>query len=156
LTPAQQRQILTEGSIQIGALVLPSILKAGGRLFAQSRAPVAPNTARLTTRAEEIHSALDPIAAKQRTTAVLETTGGDIIGSGGRDLSRKQLGLLKEGEIAAKLPGEHAEITALQEAIARGFKPKAISTTRDFCPACRKALEDAGATITGPRTAIWK
>jgi hypothetical protein len=42
LTPAQQRQILTEGSIQIGALVLPSILKAGGRLFAQSRAPVAP------------------------------------------------------------------------------------------------------------------
>jgi hypothetical protein len=34
--------MLTEGSIQIGALVLPSILKAGGRLFAQSRAPVAP------------------------------------------------------------------------------------------------------------------
>jgi hypothetical protein len=44
LTPAQQRQILTEGSIQIGALVLPSILKAGGRLFAQSRAPVAPSS----------------------------------------------------------------------------------------------------------------
>jgi len=42
LTPAQQRQMLTEGSIQIGALVLPSILKAGGRLFAQGRAPVAP------------------------------------------------------------------------------------------------------------------
>jgi hypothetical protein len=34
--------MLTEGSIQIGALVLPGILKAGGRLFAQSRAPVAP------------------------------------------------------------------------------------------------------------------
>jgi hypothetical protein len=47
LTPAQQRQILTEGSIQIGALVLPSILKAGGRLFAQSRAPVAPATSPL-------------------------------------------------------------------------------------------------------------
>jgi hypothetical protein len=42
LTPAQQRQMLTEGSIQIGALVLPGILKAGGRLFAQGRAPVAP------------------------------------------------------------------------------------------------------------------
>jgi hypothetical protein len=36
--------MLTEGSIQIGALVLPSILKAGGRLFAQGRAPVAPRT----------------------------------------------------------------------------------------------------------------
>jgi hypothetical protein len=44
LTPAQQRQMLTEGSIQIGALVLPGILKAGGRLFAQGRAPVAPTT----------------------------------------------------------------------------------------------------------------
>jgi hypothetical protein len=49
LTPAQQRQILTEGSIQIGALVLPSILKAGGRLFAQSRAPVAPVRAALSS-----------------------------------------------------------------------------------------------------------
>jgi hypothetical protein len=46
LTPAQQRQMLTEGSIQIGALVLPSILKAGGRLFAQGRAPVAPKGAK--------------------------------------------------------------------------------------------------------------
>jgi hypothetical protein len=64
--------------------------------------------------------------------------------------------LLKEGEIAAKLPGAHAEVTALQEAAARGFKPKAISATRDFCPECIKALEEAGATITGPRTAVWK
>jgi hypothetical protein len=58
LTPAQQRQILTEGSIQIGALVLPSILKAGGRLFAQGRAPVAPAKLAFKTGAEgEAHLA---------------------------------------------------------------------------------------------------
>jgi hypothetical protein len=114
------------------------------------------NKAALTHRAEEIHSVLDPIAAKQRTTAVLETSGGNIIGGGVRDLNPAQRALMKPGEILSKLPGEHAEITAVQEAAARGLKPKAIATTRDFCPECRKALEMAGATITGPRTAVWK
>ena len=37
---------------------------------------------------------------------------------------------------------------AAEEAIARGAKPRAIGTTRNFCDACRKALEEAGATIT--------
>jgi hypothetical protein len=115
----------------------------------------AARTARLTTRAEEVHSVLDPIARNERTTAVLETTGGDIIGGGVRDLTPAQRALLGEGEIAARLPGEHAEITVLQEAARRGLTPRAISTTRDFCPDCRRALEEAGARITGPRTAVW-
>jgi len=42
LTEAQQRQMLSEGSIQIGAWVLPSIFKAGGRLFLRGRTPAAP------------------------------------------------------------------------------------------------------------------
>ena len=33
--------------------------------------------------------------------------------------------------------------------MARGVKPKAISTTRDFCPACRKALEARKAEVPG-------
>ncbi len=34
--------MLSEGSIQVGAWVLPSILKAGGRLFLRGRTPAAP------------------------------------------------------------------------------------------------------------------
>jgi RHS repeat-associated protein len=117
-------------------------------------APTA-RTERLTTRAEEVHSVLDSIARKQRTTAVLETSGGDIIGGGARDLTPAQRATLRPGEIEARLPGEHAEITALQEAARRGLRPRAIVTTRDFCPDCRRVLEEAGARITGPRTAVW-
>jgi RHS repeat-associated protein len=130
----------------------------GGRLgeFLLTEAPAA-RTARLTTRADEIQSVLKhPAELNGRTAAVLETTGGDIVGGGVRDLSPAQRAALKPGEIAAKLPHEHAEITVLQEAAKRGLKPKAIGTSRDFCPDCIKALEEAGATITGPRTAIWK
>ena len=80
---------------------------------------------------------------------------GDIIGGGVRDLNPAQRALQQKGEILSKLPGEHAEITAIQEALRRGAKPRAIGTTRDFCEGCRKALEEAGAIITGLRTAIW-
>jgi hypothetical protein len=120
----------------------------------KTNAPAA-RTARLTTRAEEVHTVLHPIARNHRTTAVLETSGGDIIGGGKIDLTPAQRAALRPGEIAARLPGEHAEITALQEAARRELRPRAISTTRDFCLDCRRALEEAGARITGPRTAVW-
>jgi hypothetical protein len=129
--------------------------KADDAAEAAAKSAPAARTARLTTRAEEVHSVLHPIARRQRTTAVLETSGGDIIGGGGIDLTPAQRAALRPGEIAARLPGEHAEITALQEAARRGLRPRAISTTRDFCPDCRRALEEAGARITGPRTAVW-
>jgi hypothetical protein len=129
----------------------------GGAAFRRlARRLVPSRTAALAKRADEFQSVLDPIAAKQRTTAVLETSGGTIIGGGVRDLNPAQRALAKQGEILSKLPGKHAEITVLKEAMARGLKPKAIATTRDFCQECRKALEEAGATITGPRTAVWK
>jgi hypothetical protein len=116
----------------------------------------APSTARLTQRADEVHSVLGhPAARNGRTTAVLETSGGDIVGGGVRDLSPAQRAALRPGEIASKIPGEHAEITALQEALNRGLKPRAIGTSRDFCPDCIKKLQEAGARITGPRTAVW-
>ncbi len=51
--------------------------------------------ASLTSRANTVHGALDPIAASRRTTAVLETTDGSrIIASGGRDLSPAQRAVL--------------------------------------------------------------
>ncbi len=117
---------------------------------------VAPNTARLTQRADEIQSVLDhPAARNGRTTAVLETSGDDVVGGGVRDLSPDQRAALKPGEIPAKLPGEHAEITVLDAAQNRGLTPKAIGTSRDFCPDCIDALQKARARITGPRTAVW-
>lgn len=109
----------------------------------------------LAERAAQYHSVLDPIAQKQRTTAALGTDGGTIIGGGVRDLSPAQRALQKEGEILAKLPGEHAEITVLQEAAKRGLRPSALESTRDFCSGCMQALIDAGATITGSRSAVW-
>jgi RHS repeat-associated protein len=117
-------------------------------------------TAGLESRAKEVHGVLleqDPsgIAHRQRTTAVLRTDKGDIISGGKRDLSPAQRKALKPGEIPSKLVGEDAEITALTEAKRRGAKLRAIATTRDFCPACRKALEESGAIISGPRTAYW-
>lgn len=79
----------------------------------------------------------------------------DVLAGGARDLGPSQRGLAKAGEILARAPGEHAEVTALRAAMERGLQPRAIAATRDFCPACRRALEDSGAQILGPRTAVW-
>ncbi len=111
-------------------------------------------------RADEVHSALDPIARSRRTTSVLRTEGDggrtvDVLAGGARDLGPSQRALAKPGEVLARAPGEHAEITALRAAMERGLKPRAIAATRDFCPACRTALERSGATILDPRTAVW-
>ena len=127
-------------------------LKSVKQILAERKA--LKSLTRLTKRADEVHSLLHPIARKQRTTAVLETNGADIIGGGKRDLTPAQRASLQKGEIAAELPNEHAEITVLQEAARRGFRPRAISSTRDFCPECQTALKEAGARITGPRTAV--
>jgi hypothetical protein len=134
------------------------VVIAGDLIAAEMLLPVAQvsaNTASLTARAEQVHSVLDPIAAQNRTTAVLKTSAGDIIGGGVRDLTPAQRMLQQPGEILAKLPGAHAEVTVMQEAAARGLAPRAIGTTRDFCDDCMKELIEAGATITGKRTAIW-
>lgn len=117
---------------------------------------VAPNTAGLATRADELHGALDPIAQTRRTTTVMSTReGGDVLAGGVRDLTPAQRALARPGDVLGKLPGEHAEITALKAAGEAGLTPQGIATTTNICPACRAALEEAGATITGPRSAWW-
>jgi len=91
-----------------------------------------------------IHSTLDPIAAKNRTTAVLETSGDDIIGGGVRDLSPAQRKLQQPGEILAS-----SRRTRRNHRIARGKSTRAQAEGHcdheDFCPECRSALEEAGA-----------
>lgn len=97
---------------------------------------------------------LDPIAQAQRTTAVLRTSGGDIVAGGARDLTPAQRALLGPGEIAAKLPRAHAEVTALQHAAGAGLSPEAMAVTRGICPQCAASIEASGGTLTSPTTVI--
>jgi hypothetical protein len=54
-------------------------------------------------------------------TAVVNTDGPSVVGSGGRDLSPAQRLALADGEIPSALAGEHAEVTAVSGAIQQGF-----------------------------------
>lgn len=112
--------------------------------------------ARLGGRADEIYGALDPIARTRRTTAVLGTREGpDVLAGGARDLSPAQRALARPGDVLGRAPGQHAEITALKAASEAGLTPRGIATTTRICPSCQAAIEESGATITGPTTAWW-
>ncbi|WP_026096990.1 RHS repeat-associated core domain-containing protein [Ideonella sp. B508-1] len=107
-------------------------------------------------RVEAVHGALDPIAAGRRTTAALDTVEGTrVLAAGGRDLSPAQRALMESGEVAAKLPGAHAEVTALQHAAQNGLTPAQMAVSRTICPTCRAAIEQSGGQLTSPTTAIW-
>jgi RHS repeat-associated protein len=109
----------------------------------------------LAKRAKTINSVLDDFAQTRRTTAVLRTNGGDIVASGGRDLSKAQIDSLLPGETAAKMPRAHAEVTAVNQAINSGLTPQAIGTSRTICPSCQDYLGSLGATLIDPFTATW-
>jgi hypothetical protein len=106
-------------------------------------------------RAEQIHAPLDAIAQEMRVTAVLDTSAGRVVGSGGRDLSPAQRALLQAGERYNVAPGVHGEVTVILGARQVGARLRAIGTTADFCPACIDYIEQSGGVITGPRTAEW-
>ncbi len=112
--------------------------------------------AALEARAGEVHSVLDPIAARQRTTAVLRTSGEDIVAGGARDLNPAQRAALRPGETAARLPGAHAEVTALRAAEGSGVTPRAMGVSRRICPNCQTAIEESGGRLTSPTTATWE
>ncbi len=82
------------------------------------------DTAALEARAQEVHSVLQGIAAKQRTTAVLDVGASRIVGGGVRNLDKVQRAVLQPGEIPARLAGAHAEITVLEEARKLGLAPR--------------------------------
>ena len=106
----------------------------GGSLGARTMPSHADEAARLTSRANEVHQVLDPIAQGRRTTAALGTREGtDILGAGAqRDLSPAQRAALHDGELAAKLPGEHAEVTVMNHANQAGLHPRDIGVSRDL------------------------
>jgi len=125
---------------------------AGGEAPPES---AAGGTEALATRAGEVHGAMHPIAQRMRTTAVLETSGGRVVAGGGPDLTPAQRALLGPGEAAARLPGAHAEVTALTQAQQAGVTPQAMAVTRTICPQCAAVIEASGGTVTSPTTAMW-
>ena len=115
----------------------------------------AGDTEALAARAGQVHGALHPVAQRMRTTAVLETSGGRVVAGGGPDLTPAQRALLGPREVAARLPGAHAEVTALTHARQAGLTPQAMAVTRAICPQCAAAIEAGGGTMTSPTTALW-
>jgi hypothetical protein len=115
----------------------------------------AEELAALSARAKEIHAALDRIAQRMRTTAVLSTDGDTIVAGGERDLDPKQRALLGPGERAGKLAGAHGEATALYDALKAGLTPRALATTRPICTDCQAAIEDLRGILTSKTTAIF-
>jgi len=65
------------------------------------------------------------------------------------------MSLLGSSEVAARLPGADAEITALSHASANGLTPSSMAVTRIICPQCTLAIEQSGGILTSPKTAIW-
>jgi hypothetical protein len=110
----------------------------------------------LGARATEIHGALDPIAQNSRTTAVMSTRQGpNVIASGGRDLSPAQRALTGPGDVLGKLPGAHAEVTAIDAASKAGLTPAEIAASRPICPACQAAITESGGQVSPSGWWAW-
>ncbi len=139
---------------QLGTGAVTGVVQLPTRIAA-SRAAASNNS--LASTAKTVHQALDPIARKQRTTAVLQTSNGRVVAGGARDLTPAQRRVVSTiGGTPARQPGAHAEITALNHAKNIGAKPRSIETTRPFCSNCTAAIEQSGGRITSPTSATWK
>jgi hypothetical protein len=155
-TPRGLQSTGIEFEIASAILAAPAILRLGKALLGRAALRKAATRSALGKQVAELHGTLDRIAQTQRTTAILETSDGTrIVASGGRDLTPAQKALLGPADVAAKLPGAHAELTALEHAIQKGLWPTQITVSRPFCPECIKAIEAAGGKITSPTTAVF-
>lgn len=155
-TPRDLQTTGIEFEIASAAVGGPAILRLGKALLGKAGLKKGAIRPALGKQVAELHGTLDRIAQTQRTTAVLETRGGArIVASGGRDLTPAQKALLGPTDMAAKSPGAHAEVTALEHAIQKGLRPTQITASRPFCPECIKAIEAAGGKITGSTTAVF-
>jgi RHS repeat-associated protein len=129
--------------------------------------PMKSSTKALRVRGNEIHSVLDdPIAIEQRTTAVIRAYDPKtkkffnvVAGGAKRDLSPAQRLAIQPGEVAAKLPGADAEMTALEYIRQQGWVPVAGATTRAVCPICGFFMEMpeawGGATWVNENEFLW-
>jgi len=129
-----------------------ALARLGGKVGSSASAE---EIAALSARAKQIHAALDEIAQRRRTTAVLSTDGDTIIAGGKRDLDPVQRALLRPGERAGKLRATDAEIRALNEALKAGLTPRAMATTWPICENRQAAIEGKKGVLTSKTTAIF-
>lgn len=114
------------------------------------------NPHHLKKRADEIHSALDPIAQRRRTTAtamarVMNSFGDEVIlvASSQNGLSPTQRAMLKPNEIAVRGRG-HAEVTIINYAQSNNLKVLEVAASRAICSACAFVINNAGAIPVSP------
>lgn len=138
------------GAIRLGVLGV----KAGIAAIRSGPALAKDATAAL---ARKVHSVLDPIAQKQRATAVLSTDKATLVGSGVRDLSPTQKTLATQlGLQATKKAGAHAEVTVIDAAKQIGAKPSSLSVAgQKICSACASRITESGGRLIDDSTAIW-
>ena len=117
----------------------------------------AGDASRLGSRANELTGALDPIAQTSRTSAVMRTRQGpDVLVGGGRDLNPAQRALAQGDDVLGRMPGAHAEITAMGAAGKAGLTLWQMAVSRPICAARPRAIEDSG-DFVGPEvmSASW-
>jgi tRNA(Arg) A34 adenosine deaminase TadA len=82
--------------------------------------------------------------------------GADVLVGGGRDLSPAQRALSGGDDVLGRLPGAHAEITAMDAAGKAGLTPWQMAVSRPICPACQAAIEGSGGSVAlGGMFAWW-
>lgn len=81
--------------------------------------------------------------------------GVDVLAGGGRDLSPAQRALSEGDDVLGRLPGEDAEITAMDAAGKAGLTPWQMAVSRPICPACQSAIEASGGTVAPDRMFAW-
>lgn len=137
---AQLTDAMIDGAPDAAATVIVMAVTEGGAAAIATRG----STAALTTRAERVHDAFDPIAQNRRITAVVETAEGvQFVASSDNRLSPAQRAMLEPGETAATGPG-HAEITAVNAAEAAGQTPVRVGASRPVCETCQSQLTARG------------
>src|SRR5262249_39400310 len=105
---------------------------------------------RLRSRAEDVHSRLDPIAANGQDTVVMSTEDGpDVIAGGVRDIRPVQRDAMSPDDFEARMAGQHGEVTAVERATEAGLTPRALASfPLRICPMCQEYLEEEGFRIS--------
>ncbi len=81
--------------------------------------------------------------------------GADVLAGGGRDLIPAQRALGQGDDVLGRLPGEHAEITAMDAAGKAGLTPWQMAVSRPICRACQAAIEGSGGTVAPGGMFAW-
>lgn len=141
------------------ALVIPGVAVQVPRAAASTTPRfvlAAEDATRLAGRVDDLTVALDPVAQNSRTAVAMSTREGtDVLAGGGRDLSPAQRALASGDDVLGRMPGAHAEVTAMDAAAKEGLTPWQMAVSRPICPACQAAIEGSGGTVAPGGMFAW-